>query len=84
MNSDTMETAQQCAKDVGAIVQCPICHGYDIRADDDDAERAAYARATQEWKDGVRGYRGMPREEVMDVVKTVLQDALIECPSCKA
>ena len=84
MNSDTVLTAEQCAKDAGAIVSCPICHGCDIDAGDDDANRMAYARATEEWKAGGRGFRGMDREEVMDVVKSVLQDALIECPSCKA
>ena len=82
MNSDTMETAEQCAKDAGAIVSCSICHGYHISAGDDDAERATYARATEEWKAGVRGFRGMSREDVMGVVKSVLQDANFKCPSC--
>ena len=83
MNSDTTETAVQFAKDAGAIVQCADCHGYDVRAYDDDAESMAYAQATNAWKDGVRGFRGMSREEVVSVVKSVLDDALIECPSCQ-
>ena len=84
MNSDTMETAEQIAKDNGAIVACPICGSYDICADDDEADRMTYAQATNDWRAGVRGFRGMSREDVMGVVKSVLDDALISCPGCKA
>ena len=82
MNSDTTETAAQYAKDAGAIKPCPVCHGHDIRAYDDDADRMTYAQATNAWKDGDRGFRGMSREEVIGIVKSVLDDALIKCPSC--
>lgn len=84
MNSDTRETAEQCAKEAGAIISCPVCGNHDVLADDDEAERNAYARATNELKAGVRGFRGMEREEVMAIVKSVLNDANIECPSCGA
>ena len=83
MNSDTMETAVQFAKDAGAIVQCAVCFGYDVRAYDDGAKSMTYAQATNAWKDGIRGFRGMSREEVVSVVKSVLDDALIKCPSCQ-
>ncbi len=84
MNSDTMEIAEQCAKDAGAIVPCATCGNSDVSAGDAEAESGAYARATNEWKAGGRGFRSMSREEVMGVVKLVLQDANIECPSCRA
>ena len=82
MNSDTMETAIQLAKDTGSILSCQACAGYDLRAHDADAERRTYARATEAWKSGDRGFRRMEREEVMGIVKSVLNDALIKCPSC--
>jgi hypothetical protein len=74
VNSDTMETAVQCCKDAGAIVKCSGCGEYDVSAGDDAAERNAYARATNAWKAGERGFRGMSREEVMDEVKSALQE----------
>lgn len=82
MNSDTQETAEECAKDAGAIIKCPSCLGYDISAFDPEAESRAYAIATEAWKSGTRGFRNMAREEVMGVVKSALQDANISCPSC--
>jgi hypothetical protein len=42
----------------------------------------AYAMATNQWKDEVRGFRGMSREEVMSVIKSVIDDANDECPGC--
>lgn len=82
MNSETQMLAEECAIEAGAIIKCDICHSNYIRAFDDDAERQAYARATNEWKSGSRGFRGMEREEVMEAVKSALEDANLECPSC--
>jgi hypothetical protein len=76
VNSDTLETAVKCCKDVGAIAECSGCGEYDVSTGDGEAERKAYARATNEWKNGERGFRGMSRKGVMDVVKTALQDAV--------
>ena len=84
MNSDTVESAIQLAKDTGSILSCPVCGHYDLRAHDDNAEHRTYARATEAWKRRDRGFRGMEREDVMHVVKSVLDDAFIECPSCRA
>lgn len=81
VNSDTMETAIECCKEAGAIVKCPNCGEYDISAGDNTAERNAYARATNAWKMGVRGFRGMTREEVISEVKSALEDAG-RCPRC--
>lgn len=80
MNSDTCETAEQLAREAGAIKPCSIC-GDDLHAEDGKADQMTYARATNAWKSGVRGFRSMPREEVMDLVKSVLDDAPITC-SC--
>jgi hypothetical protein len=83
VNSDTMETAIECCKNAGAIAKCSGCGEYDVSAGDDAAERNAYARATNARKAGARGFSGMSREEVMDAVKSALQDAG-ECPRCSA
>jgi len=82
MNSDTQETATQIAKDAGAIIPCPTCLANDIYAGNDDAERKAYAMATNAWKAGERGFRGMTREEVMQAIKSAIVDANHKCPSC--
>jgi hypothetical protein len=50
-----------------------------IRLFDDDAERRAYAIATNEWK---AGNLVGEREEIMEAVKQVLDSAEDECPSC--
>lgn len=82
MNSDTIESALQIAKDAGAIVNCSSCGHYELRADDYDAECRAYAQATKAWKSVIRGFRGMEREDVMDSIKAAL-DVPIKCPSCE-
>jgi hypothetical protein len=53
-----------------------------VLAEDDDAEKMAYAMATTAWKDGERGFRGMEREEVMDMIKQALIRTPSKCPSC--
>ena len=80
MNSDTYETAEQLAKESRAIIPCPIC-GNDLYAEDGEADQMTYARATAAWKAGDRGFRSMSREEVMHLVKGVLEDAPTTC-SC--
>jgi hypothetical protein len=40
--------------------------------------------ATNAWKDQVRGFRGMEREEVMAFMESVIEDANWKCPRCSA
>ena len=80
MNSDSYETAEQLAKESGAIKGCSLCGG-DLYAEDGEADQMTYARATNAWKAGDRGFRSMSRQEVVDLVKSVLDDAPITC-SC--
>ncbi len=82
MNKDTVETVEQFAKETGAIVKCKICRNNYVRAFDGEADRQTYARATNEWKSGGHAFRDMDREEVMGVVKSVLDSANLKCPSC--
>ena len=77
-------TIEEMAKTAGAIVSCPTCFGYDVRAADDDADRMAYAQATNAWKGRHHDFWGMSREEVVDMVKGVLDDANHKCPNCRA
>ena len=83
MNSDTRVTAEQIAKDTGALVQCEICGNSYIRVFNREAEQQAYTRATDDWKSGVRGFEGMQREDVTEVVKSVLDNANLRCPNCE-
>ena len=82
MNDDTMETAEKCAKDAGAIVKCRTCGHENIRTFDREAERQTYARATNEWKFGGGGFRGMDLKEVKGTVKSVLDGGNLKCPKC--
>ena len=83
MNSHTMETVERCAKEAGAIVPCSLCGGYDVYAEDEEADRMTYARATNTWKAGNSGFRGMVREQVVAVVKQFLESADDFCPACR-
>lgn len=79
MNSEVRETCEGIAIRAGAIVPCPECGNYDVSAGDADAERAAYAMATNAWKEGeIR----CEREELLGVMKSVLADANHDCPDC--
>jgi len=82
MNSDTIEAATQIIKDAGVVELCATCMSNDVYADDEDAERKAYAMATNAWKEGERGFRGMSREDVMRIIKSAIRDADRRCPSC--
>lgn len=80
MNSESRPALEGMARRARAIVPCEGCHSYDVSAGDSDAERQAYALATEAWKRGEFG--GSLREEVMDAMRDVLSDANISCPSC--
>ncbi len=83
MNSAAQEAAERCARDAGALVSCPGCHEYLVSAKDEKANRQTYALAVDAWLTGQRGFSSMTREEVMGVVKSVLEDA-DDCPRCTA
>jgi len=72
MNSETILTLEEYAKDARAFIICPMCHDL-ISANDAEAARRAYAMATKALKSGVRGLRGMERIEVLRLMKQVLQ-----------
>ncbi|MBS4011085.1 MAG: hypothetical protein KGZ72_10055 [Roseovarius sp.] len=80
MNSETRLIIDECIKDAGAVTPCDICGNYDVWADDDDAEKLAYAYVTQKWKDGA--FRGEGREAIMEQVKLALNDVNLDCPGC--
>jgi len=81
MNSESREQCETYAKQSGAIVRCPRCRSYDIKAGDEDADRKAYATATNAWKAGKFGLSDL--NEVSALMKSVLTDANHECPSCR-
>lgn len=83
MNSDTEILVSEILEKSGAVSKCSSCHSYMILAYDEDAEKMAYGMATNAWKDGERGFRGMEREEVVALIKQALIQALSKCPSCE-
>jgi hypothetical protein len=82
MNSDTQNQVDEILVRAGAVEKCPVCHDDLISAEDEDAEGMAYAMATNAWKGGERGFRGMDREEVMSLVKKALVCVPVSCPRC--
>jgi hypothetical protein len=82
MNSDTDILVDEILAKSGALTKCPICQNYMVLAEDDDAEKMAYGMAANARKDGERGFRGMEREDVMDMIKQALIRAPSKCPSC--
>jgi hypothetical protein len=82
MNGDTEILVQQILAESGAVAKCPICHDFTIRSYDDDAEKRAYAMATNAWNDGDRGFRRMEREEVMSMIQKALIHTPSKCHGC--
>ena len=83
MNSHTMETVKDCAKQAGAIEPCSLCGGYDVYACDEEADRMTYALATNAWKAKDSGFRDMEREQVISVVRQFLESTNDRCPGCQ-
>jgi hypothetical protein len=82
MNSDTDILVDEILAKSGARTKCPICQNSMVLAEDADAEKMAYRMATNAWKDDERGFCGMEREEVMDMIKQALIRTPSKCPSC--
>ncbi len=83
MNSHTMESIERCAREAGAIRPCSVCGNYDVHVWDDEADRMTYAMATNAWKAGDSGFRGMwEAAQVSAVVKQFLESVDERCPSC--
>ena len=80
MNSETRPTLEEYAKQAGAIIDCPSCRSNEIASGDSDAGAKAYAIATNAWKRGE--FRMDDREEIMDLMKSVLMNANQRCPFC--
>ena len=80
MNSETRSTLEEYAKQAGEIIDCRICPSFEVSSGDTDAESKAYAIATNAWKSGE--FRMDSREEIMELMKSVLMDANHRCPTC--
>jgi hypothetical protein len=80
MNSDTQDTALECAREAGAIQKCSKCGGHDVAVNDDTLVKRAYKAAEKRRKDGDRGFRNLDPDEVRMAVDDVLQDAPDRCP----
>jgi hypothetical protein len=82
MNSETQILVDEILAKSGVVEKCSICGNYMVATEDGDAEKMAYGMATNQWKDGERGFRGMEREEVTALVNRGIAHAPSKCPSC--
>jgi predicted RNA-binding Zn-ribbon protein involved in translation (DUF1610 family) len=80
LDADIREALEGVAEKAGAIIPCPKCGHYDVRADDSDAESKAYAMATKAFKRGE--FQGASLKQVRAEMKAVLLDANQDCPGC--
>lgn len=80
MKGNHLIVLEELVKEVGLVVMCPSCHGYEVRAFDESGERMAYARATELWKSGSFGR--MEREQVIRLVEDQINAYPHECPAC--
>lgn len=72
--------AQTIAEQAGAIEECRRHPGTFISQEDPEAEKMAYAIATNKLKEGGIDCN---RDELMSAVKAAIDDAGIECYSCE-
>ena len=64
----------------GAIKECDVHSGTYLSCGDDDADRRAYAIGTTKIKNKELDYS---REELMDAIKSAIDEAGEECYSCE-
>ena len=64
----------------GAIKECSDHSGTYLTCDDEDANRQAYAIGTTKIKNKELDYK---REELMDAIKSAIDEAGEECYSCE-
>ena len=72
--------AQEIAVTAGAIEECDKHPGTYLSSDDQDAEKKAYAIGTNKIQAGELDFN---REELMDAIKTAINDAGEVCYSCE-
>ena len=80
MRLDDMKgPATVAALKAGAVEECQVHDGIILEVGDSEAEKRAYAIGTNMVKNGeVDG----TREEFMDSIKVVIEEAMDECPMC--
>lgn len=68
------------AIEAGAISPCPLHDDIMLDQCDDEANRRAYAIATNRWKaDELFG----ARENIMEGIKAAISDSAFDCPRCE-
>lgn len=77
--NDAEALATHIALQAKAVNACPVHDDVVIGAFDDDASKLAYALGTNLWK---KGEVPVSREEFMDAIKQVIDQADDECARC--
>lgn len=74
------QTAQGIAVEAGAIIECEHHPGTYLSCDNAEANNKAYAFGTNKIK---TGKLDLKRQELMDAIKSAIDDAGDECYSCE-
>ena len=77
-SDDLHQTALGIAVEAGAIKECEYHSGTYLSCDDQEANKKAYAIGTNKV-----GKLGFERKELMDAIKSAIDDAGDECYSCE-
>lgn len=82
MDQDALDTAGQIAQRAGAIIPCPRCGLFRVAAFDPDAYSRAIAMTARAWNRRIQGFNRVGREDALETVKFVIDDATWGCQGC--
>lgn len=82
MNQDALDTANRIALRAGAIVPCPRCGLFRVAALDPDSYARALTLTTRAWNRRIHGFDSVAREDALETVKFVIDDAAWGCRGC--
>lgn len=82
MDQDALDTAGQIALRAGAIIPCPHCGLFRVAAFNPDAYCRALAMTSRAWNRRIHGLDRVAREDALDTVRFVIEDAAWGCRGC--
>jgi uncharacterized protein (DUF2384 family) len=82
MDQDALDTAGQIALRAGAIISCPHCGLFRVAAFDPEAYCRAIAMTKRAWSRRIQGLDRLAREDALETVRFVIEDATWGCQGC--